>query len=222
MAGTTTAFCTSAKKELPQAAHCFNATVTPTGNTTNGSVTIASVSALTAVSGGSSITGTGIPASNFVADMPTTASITLAIAATATNTGTTLTITGDIFKTALVKASPTGTYDATTTNYSNLTGNSDEVSGTGYTAGGQALTNNITPATSGTTAFWSWTNNPSWTSATFSAIGMIIYNTAHRLEGVANRSISVHDFGGTQTVSAGTFTVILPTNNNSSAILRVT
>lgn len=220
MAGTTTAFCTSAKKELPQAAHCFNATVTPTGNTTNGSVSILVVSALTAVSAGASITGTGIPASNFVADMPTTASITLAIAATATNTGTTLTITGDIFKTALVKASPTGTYDATTTNYSNLTGNSDEVAnGSGYTTGGFAWTaaQNITPALTSTTAYWSWSANPSWTSASFSTVGCIIYNSS-----ASNKAVYVGSLGGTQTVTSGTLTLVLPTNDSTNAILRIT
>lgn len=127
--------------------------------------------------------------------------------------------TGNAFSMALVKVAPAGTYGAATTNYSNLTGNADEVpNGNGYATGGFAWTaaQNITPATAGTTAFWSWTVNPSWTSATFSCTAGIIYNTTN-----GNRSVSTHDFGGTQTVSAGTLTVILPTNNNTSAILRI-
>lgn len=126
--------------------------------------------------------------------------------------------TGHVFKFALIKVSPTGTYDATSVNYSDITGNSDEVSGTGYTTGGFAWTaaQNITPSTSGTTAFWSWSVNPSWTSASFSTIGGMIYNSS-----ASNKAVSTESFGGTQTVSAGTFTAILPTNDASNAILRI-
>lgn len=128
--------------------------------------------------------------------------------------------TGHVFKMALIKVGPAGTYDATTTNYSTLTGNSDEVSsGGGYTTGGFAWTaaQNITPAATGTTAFWSWSVNPSWTSATFSTIGGIIYNSS-----ASNKAVYVGSFGGTQTVAAGTLTVVLPTNDASTAILRIT
>jgi len=129
------------------------------------------------------------------------------------------TTTGHVFKVALGKVSPTGTYGAATVNYSDLTGNSDEVSGTGYSAGGFAWTaaQNTTPSTSGTTAFWSWSTNPNWTSATFSTVGCIIYNSS-----ASNKAVYVGDFGGTQSVSAGTLTLVLPTNNNSTAILRIT
>lgn len=127
---------------------------------------------------------------------------------------------GNDFRIALGKASPTGTYDATTTNYTTLTGNSDELPASGgYSTGGYDFTaaNNITPTTSGTTAFWSWNVNPSWTSATFSTAGCLIYNNTS-----GTRCVYVGSFGGTQTVTAGTFTVVLPTNNSSSAILRIT
>lgn len=129
-----------------------------------------------------------------------------------------VTSTGHDFKMALVKVAPTGTYDATTTNYSNLTGNSDEVTGTGYSAGGYDFTaaQNLTPQVTGTTAFWSWNVNPSWTSATISTIGCIIYNATS-----GNRAAYVGSFGGTQSVTAGTLTVVLPTNNSSNAILRI-
>lgn len=126
--------------------------------------------------------------------------------------------TGHVFKMALVKASPAGTYGAASTNYSDITGNSDEVTGTGYSVGGFAWTaaQNITPATSGTTAFWSWSVNASWTVATFTATGGMIYNTS-----ASNKAVYVGDFGGSQTVTAGTFTFVLPTNNNTNAILRI-
>ncbi len=130
-----------------------------------------------------------------------------------------VTTTGNVFKIALGKVSPSGTYGAATTNYSDLTGASDEVSsGGGYTTGGFAWTaaQNTTPTSSGTSAFWSWSVNPSWTSATFSTVGCIIYNTSS-----SNKAVYVGDFGGTQTVAAGTLTLVLPTNNSASAILRI-
>ena len=128
------------------------------------------------------------------------------------------TTSGHVFNMALIKSAPTGVYGAASTNYSNITGNTDETSGTGYTAGGFAWTaaQNTTPATSGTTAFWSWSVNPSWTAATFSTQGCMIYNTSS-----GNRAVYVGDFGGTQSVSAGTFTVILPANGSTTSILAI-
>lgn len=127
--------------------------------------------------------------------------------------------TGNVFKIALGKVSPTGTYGAATVNYSDLTGNSDEVpNGSGYTTGGFAWTaaQNITPTNSGTTSFWQWSVNPSWTSATFSATGCLGYNSSS-----SNRAVYVGGFGGTVSVTSGTFTLVQPTNNNSSALLRI-
>jgi hypothetical protein len=127
--------------------------------------------------------------------------------------------TGHVFKCALGIASPTGTYGAATTNYSNLTGNSDEVAnGSGYTTGGFAWTaaQNTTPATSGTGAYWSWSVNPSWTSASFSTSGCIIYNSS-----ASNKAVYVGSFGGTQTVTSGTLTLTLPTNGVGTSILQL-
>lgn len=125
---------------------------------------------------------------------------------------------GNVFKVALIKAAPSGTYGAASVNYSDITGNSDEVTGTGYTTGGFAFTaaQNITPATSGTSATWSWTTNPGWTGATFSTDGCMIYNTTN-----GNRAVYVGSFGGTQSVSAGTFTLVLPANTPGNAILEL-
>jgi len=129
--------------------------------------------------------------------------------------------TGNVFKVALGKAaaSLTGTYGAATTNYSNLTGNSDEIpNGSGYTTGGFAWTaaQNITPQLTSTTAFWQWSVNPSWTTATFTTSGCIIYNSS-----ASNQAVYVGSFGGDQAVSSGTLTLVLPTNNSSSALLRL-
>lgn len=129
------------------------------------------------------------------------------------------TTSGNVFKMALGIVSPTGTYGAATTNYSNLTGNSDEVaSGSGYTTGGFAWTaaQNITPATSGTGAYWSWSVNPSWTSASFSTTGCIGYNSS-----ASNKAVYVGSFGGTQTVTSGTLTLLLPTNGVGTSILQL-
>lgn len=122
--------------------------------------------------------------------------------------------TGDSFRIALIKAVPTGDYGAATTNYSNLTGNADEVSGTGYTAGGAVLTT-VAPASSGTTAFVDFAD-VSWTEATFDADGCLIYNASD-----LNAAVSVHDFGGTKSVNAGTFTIQFPPADATNAIIRI-
>ena len=127
--------------------------------------------------------------------------------------------TGHVFSCALGIAAPTGTYGAATTNYSNLTGNSDEVpNATGYTTGGFAWTaaQNLTPLTSGTGAYWQWSVNPSWTAATFSTSGCIIYNTS-----ASNKAVYVGSFGGTETVTAGTFTLVQPTNGVGTSLLQL-
>lgn len=121
---------------------------------------------------------------------------------------------GNTFKIALIKSGMTGTYGAATTNYSNVTGNTDEASGTGYTAGGATLTR-VDPATSGTTAYTDFAD-ASWTTATISANAALIYNTTN-----GNRAVSVHDFGGTVSSTAGTFQITFPAADASNAILRL-
>ena len=124
---------------------------------------------------------------------------------------------GSTFKIALIKAnaSQSGTYNAARTNYSDMTGNSDELPATGgYTSGGNTLTN-IDPTTSGTTAFIDFADT-SWTSATFTTRGCIIYNTSQ-----SNKAVMVIDFGADFSVSGGTFQIQFPTANASDAILRI-
>jgi hypothetical protein len=222
MAGSfTTAFPTSLKGELPQGLHRFQGQVTPNATVTINSQQCTLLSSMAGIAPGCSVSGTGIPASSFVADINGTGTFLFGGAgnATATNTGVTLTIAGDVFKCALGTTSPTGTYGAATKNYSNLTGNSDEVpSGGGYTTGGFAWTaaQNITPATSGTGAYWQWSVNPSWTSASFSCSGCIIYNSSS-----TNRAVYVGSFGGPQTVTSGTLTLIQPTNGVGTSLLQL-
>lgn len=115
---------------------------------------------------------------------------------------------GNNFKIALYTSG--ATMDATTANYSTT----NEVVGTGYTAGGKALTN-VTPTTSGTTAFTDF-DDVVWTAASITARGALIYNADQ-----ANRSVAVLDFGSDFTSTAGNFTITFPTANASAAILRL-
>ena len=120
----------------------------------------------------------------------------------------------DSLKIALIKASPTGTYDATTTNYSDVTGNSDEATGTNYTAGGQILDNPVITLTSGT-AYVDFADEV-FSNLTISADGAILYNSTN-----ANRAIAVFDFGGTVTATSGDFTIVFPTNDQNNAVIRI-
>jgi len=124
----------------------------------------------------------------------------------------------DAYKVALFKAnaSITGTYDATTTNYSDMTGNSDELAGTGgYSTGGFALTN-VNPTSTGTTAFTDFSANASWSSATFTTRGCLIYNTSD-----SNSAVCVINFGADYSVSGGTFEIQWPAADSSNAIIRI-
>jgi hypothetical protein len=120
----------------------------------------------------------------------------------------------DVLKLALIKASPTGTYGAATTNYSDVTGNTDEASGTNYTTGGQQL-DGATISTDGTTAIVDFTDEV-FANVTLSADGCIIYNTSK-----ANRAIAVIDFGGTVSATAGDLTIEFPAANASNAVIRI-
>lgn len=215
----TTAMCTSFKRDLLSGLHSFNQSRTFTANGANGAFTLTSVSALTGLAVGNSVTGTNVAAGAVIASIDSATQITLSKAHTGTITGGTLTTVGDIFKIALIKTGMAGTYGAASTVYADITGNSDEVTGTGYTAGGQALTN-VDPTTSGTTAFTDFSPDPSWTGASFSTAGCMIYNST-RNGPLSNAACSVHDFGGTQTVTAGTFTAVMPTPDASNAVLRI-
>ena len=120
----------------------------------------------------------------------------------------------DSLKIALIKDTPTGTYGAATTNYSDVTGNSDEASGTNYTAGGQVL-DTATITLSGSTAFVDFADEV-FTNLTISADGAIIYNASQ-----GNAAIAVFDFGGTVTATSGDFSVVFPTADASNAVIRI-
>ena len=120
----------------------------------------------------------------------------------------------DTFKIALYTAAADLGYE--TTAYST----SNEVTGTGYTAGGNTLTISTSP-TSGNnslnipTAYINFSNT-SWTSATFTARAALIYNSTE-----GNKSVAVLDFGSDKTVSNDTFQIVFPTADANSAIVRI-
>jgi hypothetical protein len=120
------------------------------------------------------------------------------------------TSTGNTFKLALYNNS--ASFTAATTAYTS----SNEVSASGsYSAGGGALTN-VTPSSTGTTAFTDFADL-SFTSATITAFGALIYNDT----AAGDPSVCVLDFGGAKTSTSGTFTIIFPTNDATSAIIRI-
>lgn len=123
--------------------------------------------------------------------------------------------TGDVFKLALYNNS--ASFTAATTAYTAT----NEVSNSGtYSAGGGTLTN-ITPTTSGTTAFTDFADL-SFTSATITAFGALIYNTTPTSGlGLTNPTVCVLDFGGSKTSTSGTFTIVFPTNDATNAIIRI-
>lgn len=121
----------------------------------------------------------------------------------------------DTLKVALIQDSPTGTYGAATTNYSDITGNTDEAVGTNYTAGGQNLDSPVITL-SGSTAFVDFADEV-FSDLTISADGCIIYNASQ-----GNKAIAVFDFGGTVTSTSGDFTLVFPTADASNAVIRIT
>jgi hypothetical protein len=124
--------------------------------------------------------------------------------------------TADTFKAALYVT--TATIDANTSVYSAT----NEVSGTNYTAGGVAVTNATAPLASNSTAvagtgYWTPSASITYTTVTLATAFdcVLIYNSSQ-----SNKAVSVHTFGS-QTVTAGTFTLTMPTNSTTLALLRL-
>jgi hypothetical protein len=123
--------------------------------------------------------------------------------------------TGNTFKIALLKATAagSGTYGAATTNYSDL-GTDQLATASGYTQPGNTLTS-ITPVADSTTAVCDF-DDTSWTSATFTTCGALIYNST-----ASGAACAVLSFGGDQTVSSGDFTIQFPAAAAATAIIRI-
>ena len=116
----------------------------------------------------------------------------------------------DSFKAALYLT--TATVNASTTAYSST----NEVTGTGYTAGGVAVTNATAPTSSGTTAYWTPSASIVYSTVTIGPTdAVLIYNDTQ-----SDKAVAVFTFSS-QTVTAGTLTLTMPTNDSSSALIRI-
>ena len=122
--------------------------------------------------------------------------------------------TSDTFKLALIVNSPAGTYGAATTNYSDMS--ADEVaSGNGYTTGGATLSG-VQQVTDGTAVIIDWTTDPSWTTASFTARGCLIYNASK-----SDKAVAVYDFGADITSTNGTFLIVFPAATAAAGLVRL-
>jgi hypothetical protein len=115
---------------------------------------------------------------------------------------------GDTFKIALYTSS--ASLGAATTAYSTT----NEISGTGYTAGGNTLTR-VDPSSSGTTGFTDFADT-TWSTATITARGALIYNDTD-----SDKAVAVLDFGADKTSTSGDFTIQFPAADASNAIIRI-
>ena len=116
---------------------------------------------------------------------------------------------GSTFQIALYTDS--SSFTAATTAYTT----SNEISGTNYSAKGNTLTR-IDPSSSGTTALTDFADT-SWSTATFSAMGAMIFNDTAS----GDPSVVILDFGALKTATAGTFTIAFPAADASNAIIRI-
>ena len=123
--------------------------------------------------------------------------------------------TGNTFKIALLKATAagSGTYGAATTNYSDL-GSDQLATASGYTQPGETLTS-VTPVADGTTAICDFAD-VTWSSATFTTCGALIYNST-----ASGAACAVLSFSGDQQVSSGDFTIQFPAAAAATAIIRI-
>jgi hypothetical protein len=117
----------------------------------------------------------------------------------------------DTYKAALYLAS--ATVNGSTTAYSGTS----EVSGSGYSAGGVTVTNATAPTSSGTTAFWTPSASITYTSVTLTTAFdcVLLYNSTQ-----SNKAVAAFTFGS-QTITSGTLTITMPTNDASNALLRL-
>ena len=194
----------SFKQELLNHVHDFGAVVT--GSISGTTLTVTAVTnGVLAV--GSFISGTGVTAGTYITALGsgTGGAGTYTVSASQTVSSTTIT-SGDVFKIALYTSS--ANLSSATTAYTT----SGESSGTGYTAGGATLTN-LGTSLSGTTAYLSW-DNYTWTSATISAAGALIYNSSRN-----NAAVAVLSFGATYSSTNGNFTITFPANTSSTAVI---
>jgi hypothetical protein len=255
-ATTSTNVCDTFKTDVMLAAHNFSAQVNVGAATGTTSTHLTAVGTIAGVGVGMGVCGTNIAANTVVAALVSQTAFDLSIATSGAPSA--VLVNGDIFKILLINglAGNSGiAYGQSTSNVgtpatgtpSNTNVGTDEVAASGqYSAGGQILAANTTPALSTHTAWTSWTVNPTWgPTSTLSVIGAIIYNTGTTLTGAGagtataqprlgsvngitanlsgsavNHAVAVYDFGGRQTVTSGTLTLTFPATG-ATAILRI-
>ena len=115
----------------------------------------------------------------------------------------------DVLKIALYNANADVNLDTTVYTSTN------EVTGTGYTAGGNTLTGASVNLDTSTGIVYVSFNNSTWSNASFTCRGALIYNTSK-----SNKSVAVLNFGNDKTVVSGTFTITFPANTSTSAVIR--
>lgn len=210
----TTAMAGSFKQELMRGQHVMTTTGFTITASSSSSTAYTSASSVLGMTLGMSFTGTSVGASSIVTVIGSTSTFTSSVASTGTISGGTLTFTNPMassYKLAMYTSS--ATMDGTTTAYSAT----NETSGTGYSAGGSALTISASmPNSSVTTALMDFADLV-FSTATVTARGCLIYNSYAGL----NRAVSVHDFGADKTSTAGDFTIVFPVADGSNAILRL-
>jgi hypothetical protein len=228
----TNGICYSFKQEVLQGLHCFNASQSAVAcSNTSGTNLLTGLVSTLALAVGMAATGAGIPSSTIIIGFPTATEVELSAETTAGVTSASF--AADEFYLALIAATPSRTYGPSQTNYGTGSGagstsnlGTDEVSGTGYTAGGILLTN-VTPSLpDGQTAIGTFSPSPSLTGATLSTSAGLIYNASTRggaASGgaVSGRAVGVYDFGGVQSVSAGTITFIMPSATATTALIQL-
>ena len=200
----TQAICGSAKQQILNHVHDFGAIVT--GSISGTTLTVSAVTnGVLAI--GSTISGTGVTAGTTITAYGTGTGGTGTYTVSSSQTVASTTITsGDTFKIALYTSS--ATLDSSTTVYTT----SGEASGTGYTAGGATLTN-LGTSLAGAIAYLSW-GNYTWSSATISAYGALIYNASKN-----NAAVAVLSFGATYSSTNGNFTITFPANSSTTAVI---
>lgn len=210
----TTAIANSWKQEVMKGKHNFTTTGFTVTGTSSSSVNYTSVSSMTDIVPGMTFTGTNVGASSVVTAIVSSTAFTSSVAASGSISGGTLTFTNPqatSFKLAMYTSS--ATLGATTTAYSAT----NETSGTGYSAGGSALTfSSSMPGLNTGVGLMDFADLV-FSTATVTARGCLIYNSYAGL----NLAVSVHDFGADKTSTAGDFTIVFPTADNTSAIIRV-
>jgi len=238
MAGSvTTALTNSSLAEYFSAGHCYLPPKSGIAVTANSTTAVTLGSATAGIAVGMAVTGTNVPANDYVSAISagTATSLTISIATTGNNSS--MTFTGDVFKILLLASALAGNvaYGATQTNVGTPGSNTpstsnvgtDEVAPSGsYSSGGLALTNAaITQTNPVNSAAVGFSTTIQWTSATLNVTGAIIYNTSTRLTASGapqnNRAVAVYSFGGPQSVTAGTLTLTQPTQDGTTGLIRL-